>query len=88
MYLTSPSQEKAKFLAAVELAKEQMTELCGKLQASGEVNQAAIMEAHLMMLDDPELRQVILAKIEGGNLLLRRLWLLGRICPAIFPSRR
>ncbi|QEK11501.1 phosphoenolpyruvate--protein phosphotransferase [Crassaminicella thermophila] len=57
-------KEKNKLLEALEASKEQLTKVKEKASKELGADKAAIFEAHLMILDDPELMQNSINKIE------------------------
>ena len=61
-----PSVEKAKFEAAQEVARKQLTELFEKARVEIGEEQAAIVEVQLLMLDDPDYLDGVTMAIEDG----------------------
>jgi len=59
-----PEAEWERFGAALETAKEQLEEVHTKAEAETGADEAAIFEAHMMMLEDPELREQVRTTIE------------------------
>ena len=60
-----PSAEWARFQAAIETACEQLTDVCAQAEAECGAEDAAIFQAHALMLDDPELLDAVRTAIEG-----------------------
>jgi phosphotransferase system enzyme I (PtsI) len=60
-----PEAEWDRFEAALETAKAQLEEVYTKAEAESGADEAAIFEAHAMMLEDPELRDQVRTTIEG-----------------------
>lgn len=60
--------EKAKFKAAVEKSRIQLERIKEQAVLSMGEEEGAIFEAHLMVLEDPELIESIMAEIEGNRL--------------------
>lgn len=61
-----PAVEKAKLEAALETARQQLTELFETAKTEVGETQAAILEVQLLMLDDPDYLEGVNAAIEGG----------------------
>ena len=61
-----PALEKAKFTAALDTAREQLTALFEKARAEIGEEQAAIVEVQLLMLDDLDYLDGVNLAIEGG----------------------
>ena len=61
-----PAVEKAKFEAALETAREQLTALYEKAKVEIGEEQAAIVEVQLLMLDDLDYLDGVNMAIEGG----------------------
>ena len=61
-----PSVEMAKFEAAQEVARKQLTELFEKARVEIGEEQAAIVEVQLLMLDDPDYMDGVMMAIEDG----------------------
>lgn len=61
-----PAVEKAKFEAALEVARQQLTELYEKAKVEIGEEQAAIVEVQLLMLDDLDYLDGVNLAIEGG----------------------
>ena len=61
-------EEKGKVQLALKLAEEQLTAIKDRAEAAGLEEQAAVMEAHLMMLGDPILTEGFLAMIASEKL--------------------
>ena len=61
-----PAVEKAKFNAALETAREQLTALFEKAKVEIGEEQAAIVEVQLLMLDDLDYLDGVAMAIEGG----------------------
>ena len=61
-----PAVEKAKFDAALETAREQLTALYEKAKVDVGEEHAAIVEVQLLMLDDLDYLDGVTAAIEGG----------------------
>ena len=62
-----PTVEQAKFDAAVETAREQLSALFEKAKAEIGEEQAAIVEVQMLMLDDLDYLEAVAASIEGGT---------------------
>ncbi|MBP1753830.1 MAG: ptsP [Firmicutes bacterium] len=62
--VTDIEAEKNKFVAAVKLSKNQLEKIKVDTEQSIGVDEAAIFEAHIMLLEDPELMTSILSEIE------------------------
>jgi len=54
-----PATEWARFQAALERAREQLAEVYAKAEAESGAKQAAIFQAHVLMLEDPELLEAV-----------------------------
>jgi phosphoenolpyruvate-protein phosphotransferase len=63
-----PSGEWARFQAALETASEQIAHVCTIAEAECSPEDAAIFQAHGLILEDPELCQMVRAKIEQESL--------------------
>jgi len=63
-----PAAEWARFEAALVMAQEQLAEVYAKAEAESGAEQAAIFQAHVLMLDDPELLQAVRMSIEEQGL--------------------
>ncbi|MFB0537855.1 MAG: phosphoenolpyruvate--protein phosphotransferase [Anaerolineae bacterium] len=59
-----PAAEWARFQAALETAREQLADVYAKAEAESGAEQAAIFQAHALMLDDPELLDTVRTAIE------------------------
>ena len=59
-----PAAEWARCQAALEVAGEQLADVYAKAEAESGAEQAAIFQAHVMMLDDPELLKAVRTAIE------------------------
>jgi len=59
-----PAAEWARLEAALETAREQLNEVHVKAEAESGTEQAAIFQAHAMMLEDPELLETVRSSIE------------------------
>jgi phosphotransferase system enzyme I (PtsI) len=59
-----PEREAEKFLAALDEAGNQLTKIMEKAKQNGADEQAAIMEAHIAMLDDPMLKEAVVQKVK------------------------
>ncbi|MGD2164787.1 MAG: phosphoenolpyruvate--protein phosphotransferase [Anaerolineae bacterium] len=66
--VADPTAEWERFEAALKTAQEQLQEVFRKAEAESGSEQAAIFEAHAMMLEDPELLGEIRASIEEEGL--------------------
>jgi phosphoenolpyruvate-protein phosphotransferase (PTS system enzyme I) len=64
--------EKARFLAAVDKARVDVTALRDKARIEAGEDQASIFESHLLMLDDPELHDKIDAGLESNLVNVER----------------
>jgi phosphoenolpyruvate-protein phosphotransferase len=60
-----PAAEWARFETALETAREQLADVYAKAKAESGAKQAAIFQAHALMLDDPELLDTVRTAIEG-----------------------
>lgn len=60
-------EEKERFLKAVEVAKEQVNKIKASTEKKLGKDKAAIFDAHLMMLDDPELIGAVNGQIENDK---------------------
>jgi len=60
----NPSAEWARFQAALATACEQMAQVCARAEVECSAEDAAIFQAHLLMLEDPELLEAVRTKIE------------------------
>jgi len=60
-----PAAEWARFEAALETAREQLADVYAKAEAESGAEQAAVFQAHAMMLEDPELLDAVQTAIEG-----------------------
>jgi len=63
-----PAAEWARFEAALVMAQEQLAEVYAKAETESGAEQAAIFQAHVLMLDDPELLQAVRTSIEEQGL--------------------
>jgi len=63
-----PAAEWVRFQAALVMAQEQLAEVYAKAEAESGAEQAAIFQAHVLMLDDPELLQAVRMSIEEQGL--------------------
>ncbi|RLC83232.1 MAG: phosphoenolpyruvate--protein phosphotransferase, partial [Chloroflexi bacterium] len=59
-----PTAELARFQAALETAREQLADVYAKAEAESGAAQAAIFQAHALMLEDPELLDAVRTAIE------------------------
>jgi phosphoenolpyruvate-protein phosphotransferase len=59
-----PAAEWARFETALETAREQLADVYAKAKAESGAKQAAIFQAHALMLDDPELLDTVRTAIE------------------------
>lgn len=66
--VTEPAAEWARFRAALKEASAQLEGIYQKAKAESGGDQAAIFEAHLMMLDDPELLDGVQRAIEQNSI--------------------
>ena len=64
---TNPSEELIRFNLAVETAKDQITLIYQKALTESSAADAEIFQAHLMILQDPELVSEVKKKIEQGG---------------------
>ncbi|MDY6874934.1 MAG: phosphoenolpyruvate--protein phosphotransferase [Chloroflexota bacterium] len=62
--MEDPAAEWARLEAALETAREQLADVYAKAEAESGSEQAAIFQAHALMLDDPELLDTVRASIE------------------------
>lgn len=63
---SDPAQEREDLLSAIETAQAELDELHGEMVDRVGVGEAEIFEAHLALLDDPELVKAALEKIDEG----------------------
>jgi phosphocarrier protein FPr len=63
---SSPEQERKDLLSAIEAAQSELQELHGDMVRRVGENEADIFEAHLALLDDPELAKAALERIDEG----------------------
>ena len=63
-----PAAEWARFESALVTAQEQLAEVYAKAEAESGAEQAAIFQAHVLMLDDPELLQGVRTSIQEQGL--------------------
>lgn len=56
-------KESGRLREALNLSKEQVSQLCERASARGETTKTEILEAHMLMLDDPVLAEQALEKI-------------------------
>ena len=61
-----PAAEWDRFQTAIETASQQIAEIKGRAEAECRAEEAAIFEAHMLMLEDPELLEAVQIKIEDG----------------------
>jgi phosphotransferase system enzyme I (PtsI) len=61
-----PAAEWDRFQAAIEIASEQMAEVCEIAEAECRPDEATIFQAHMLMLEDPELLEAVRIKIQDG----------------------
>ena len=59
-----PAAEWVRFQAALETAREQLADVYAKAEAESGAEQAAIFQAHALMLEDPELLDAVRTAIE------------------------
>ena len=59
-----PSAEWARFQTAIETACEQLTDVCAKAEIECGAEDAAIFQAHALMLEDPDLLDTVRTAIE------------------------
>jgi phosphoenolpyruvate-protein phosphotransferase len=62
-----PAAEWARLQVALETAREQLAEVYAKAEAESGAEQAAIFQAHALMLEDPELLDAVRTAIEEQN---------------------
>jgi phosphoenolpyruvate-protein phosphotransferase len=62
-----PTAQWARFEAALETAREQLADVYAKAEAESGAEQAAIFQAHALMLEDPELLETVRTAIEEQN---------------------
>ncbi|HHB0249625.1 TPA: phosphoenolpyruvate--protein phosphotransferase [Staphylococcus aureus] len=65
--VTDVEGEVAKFNSAIEASKVELTKIRNNAEVQLGADKAAIFDAHLLVLDDPELIQPIQDKIKNGN---------------------
>ena len=66
--VADPSAEWARFQGAIETACEQMAQVCAIAEVECAPEDAAIFQAHALILEDPELHEAVRTKIEGQHL--------------------
>ena len=81
-----PTVEKAKFDAALETAREQLTALFEKAKVEIGEEHAAILEVQLLMLDDLDYLDGVAAAIEGGAAAAIAALDVGEECAQFFAS--
>ena len=81
-----PAVEKAKFDAALETAREQLTALFEKATVEIGEEHAAIVEVQLLMLDDLDYLDGVAAAIEGGAAAAIAALEVGEECAQFFAS--
>ncbi len=64
--IVNTTTEKAKLTAAIEKAREQLTQLCEKAKSEMSENEAAILSCQLQFLDDPEFTGAAMKDIEAN----------------------
>jgi phosphoenolpyruvate-protein phosphotransferase len=62
--MEDPAAEWARFQAALETAHEQLADVYAKAETESGAEQAAIFQAHVMMLEDPELLEAVRVDIQ------------------------
>lgn len=62
-----PSEEQARLVAAIQLAKQELEALRKRLVSEGLEEEALVFEAHAMMLEDPALSQQVRDRLEEGT---------------------
>jgi phosphotransferase system enzyme I (PtsI) len=67
--LESTSQEMSRFIKAVDSARAELQELHADLLKRAGEKEAAIFEAHQMILDDPTLRKKMEQQVEQGQII-------------------
>jgi phosphoenolpyruvate-protein phosphotransferase (PTS system enzyme I) len=65
--ITDIESEKQRFLAAVGQSKEQLEKIKSHTEQTIGAEEAAIFEAHMMLLEDPELITAVLTEIEDNR---------------------
>ena len=68
--VTDVEGEVAKFNSAIEASKVELTKIRNNAEVQLGADKAAIFDAHLLVLDDPELIQPIQDKIKMKTLML------------------
>jgi len=63
-----PAAEWARFEAALEVAGQQLSEVYATAEAESGAEEAAIFQAHALMLDDPELLEAVRTAIEEQHI--------------------
>ncbi|MFQ6102396.1 MAG: phosphoenolpyruvate--protein phosphotransferase [Anaerolineae bacterium] len=63
-----PATEWARFEAALEIAREQLTDVHARARAESGAKQAAIFQAHALMLEDPKLLNAVRTAIEEQHI--------------------
>jgi phosphoenolpyruvate-protein phosphotransferase len=61
-----PAAEWDRFQTAIETASQQIAEIKGRAEAECRAEEATIFDAHMLMLEDPELLEAVQIKIEDG----------------------
>ena len=62
--VADPAAEWARFQAALETASEQLVEMCARVKVECGAEDAAIFQAHALMLEDPDLLDAVRMAIE------------------------
>src|SRR5512140_1904849 len=70
---TSPDEELGRFAAAIEQADTELQALYDLMKSRAGKEDAAIFEAHHMMLHDPTLAKKVRKSVEGGQIVERAL---------------
>jgi phosphotransferase system enzyme I (PtsI) len=66
--IEDPKAEWERFLRAKETAKKQLTEVYEQAKAQSSEEEAGIFQAHIMMLDDPELVSAVKTAVEDQHI--------------------
>lgn len=63
--------EKLSLREALDCARAQLNDLCTQMKNKQLATEAAIFEAHIELMDDPELAEAVQARIQAGESVLR-----------------
>lgn len=65
--LNASQAEKISLNEALDCARSQLNDLCNQMKAKRLSAEAAIFEAHIALMDDPELAEAVQARIDAGD---------------------